>query len=420
MRCIFRKSFIFSIVLLTSLLASAAVHAEPLRFSSSTQFLWGDDLLGANQAILAQYLRMNYAPEGKPYSITGYGRVWKDFGSPDVRSNDFEGRLYYLYVDYAFAPQITTRIGRQFTNFTAGTSLMDGVRLDVSNIGPVGITLAGGRDVVFSLDSEFTRNGNYFVGVDVHLQDVKNTQLGISYARKYDESDLAREELGMNFRYYFKMASPYAELKYDVVSEVFDEATVGVDLFPIPNLKVKAEFYHSYPTFDTTSIYSVFAVDKYREYLILVEYNLSVPVTVYASYKRQDYEEDTNADVYTIGARAHPMDKLSLNASFDYRKGYTGYAYDTSAGVTNTDGKLYGFEVYGDYKLRKNIIVFAGAQFDTYDRPELNGSNDARRYWAGGRWIATKNLAVTARIEDNDNPNFSHRFLGRVALDWNL
>ncbi len=385
MRCIFRKSLMVSVVLLTFLLASAAVHAEPLKFSSSTQFLWGDDLLGANSAIFAQYLRLGYMPEGKPFSITAYGRVSKDVGSPDVRSDDFQGRLYYLYVDYAFSPQITTRVGRQFTNFTAGTSLMDGVRLDVNNIGPVGITVAGGRDVVYTLDSEFSRDGNYFVGVDVHLQGVKNTQLGISYARKYDESDLAREELGMNFRYFFKMASPYAELKYDVISEVFDEATVGVDVFPIHNLKVKAEFYQSYPTFDTTSIYSVFAVDKFREYLILAEYNLSIPLTLYASYKRQTYEEDTNADVYTIGARANPLNNLNLNASFDYRKGYSGYAFNTTTGVTTIDGKLYGFELNADYKLRKNIIVFAGVQVDTYDRPSLNGNNDAQRYWAGGR-----------------------------------
>src|SRR5512139_1304441 len=279
MRFIFRRSFVVSVIFLSFFLASTAVHADPLKFSSSTQFLWGDDLLGESQAIIAQYLRLSYAPEGKPYSITGYGRIWKDLGNPAVRDDDFQGRLYYLYLDYELTPNISTRIGRQFTNLTAGTSLMDGISLDVHKIGPVGFTLAGGRDIVYSLDSEFSRSGNYFAGIDVHLENVKSTQLGFSYVRRYDESDLSREELGMNFRYFFKTLSPYAELKYDVLSEVFDEATVGVDFFPTSNLMIKAEFFHSYPTFDATSIYSVFAADKFREYLIRAEYALVVPVT---------------------------------------------------------------------------------------------------------------------------------------------
>jgi hypothetical protein len=417
MRCILRKSFILSVVCLSFLLFSTAVHADPLKFSSSTQFLWGDDLLGESQTIIAQYLRMSYAPEGKPYAIAGYGRLWKDFGSPAVRENDIEGRLYYLYLDYALTPNISTRIGRQFTNLSAGTSLLDGISADLHNIGPVGITVAGGRDVVYSLDSEFTRNGNYFAGIDVHLENVKATQLGVSYVRRYDESDLAREELGMNFRYFFKSLSPYAELKYDLLSKVFDEATVGVDFFPISNLMIKGEFYHSYPTFDSTSIYSVFAVDKFREYLIRVEYALAMPVTLVAGYSRQTYEEDGDADVFTVGARIYPVENLSIYAAYDYRNGFTGFN-----GMTGeTKGKLSGFEFNADYKYKKNFLFFAGLQYDSYNRPEnVTDTTFAQRYWIGGRWIATKNIAVSVRLEDNDNENFNHRTLGRVTLDWNL
>jgi len=406
MRCILRKSFLVSVVVLSFLLVSTAVHADPLKFSSSTQFLWGDDLLAGDQAIVAQYLRFSFTPEGKPYSITGYGRLWKDLDTPEVRSDDFGGRIYYLYLDYALAPNISTRIGRQFMNFTAGTSIMDGVRLDVGKIGPLGLTVAGGRDVVFSLDGEFSRDGNYFLGIDVHLQDVKSTQLGFSYVRRYDDKDLAREELGMNFRYFFKFVSPYVELKYDLLPEVFDEATIGVEVYPTDKLTLKGEFYHSYPTFNSTSIYSVFAVDKYREYLVSAEYRLSRPVTLVASYVRQTYEEDSNADVFAVGARLLPLDKLAISASVDYRNGY--------------NGNLWGFELAGDYRLNEKIAVAAGVQYDSYKRPAIDGTNDAQRYWIGGRWIATKKLSVTARIEENVNENFDHRMLGRVALNWNL
>jgi hypothetical protein len=262
MRCILRKSFLVCVVVLSFSIVSTAVNADPLKFSSSTQFLWGDDMLGGDQSIVAQYVRFTFAPEGKPFSMTGYGRIWKDFGSPDVRSSNPEGRLYYLYLDYALTPEISTRIGRQYMNFTANSSLMDGVRLDVNKIGPLGVTVAAGRDVVYSLDSEFSQGGNYVFGIDVHLEKVKSLQLGASYVRKYDDSDLAREELGANFRYIYKFLSPYAEVRYDRLADAFDEQTYGVDVFPMSNLMIKGEYYQVYPTFDATSIYSVCVIQE--------------------------------------------------------------------------------------------------------------------------------------------------------------
>jgi predicted porin len=180
---------------------------------------------------------------------------------------------------------------------------------------------------------------------------------------------------------------------------------------------IKAEFYHSYPTFDSTSIYSVFAADKYREYLIRAEYALAQPVTLVVGYSRQTYEENDTADVITLGARAYPSQDLSLYAAYDYRSGFTGYNGFTG----KTNGKLSGFEFNADYKFKKNLIFFAGVQYDSYNRPEnITDTTFAQRYWIGGRWIATKNIAVSVRLEDNDNENFNHRTLGRVTLDWNL
>ena len=407
--------FVF-VVCSSSLLPPAAVQGEPVNVKSSTQFLWGDDLLGESQATVAQYLRFSYNPEAGNFAMAGYGRFWKDLGEGRVHTTDAEGRLYYLYLDYLPIEDVRVRLGRQFTNFTAGTAIMDGVSVNVHNLSYFGVTLAAGRDVRYSLDSEYSRTGNYFLGADIHLENVRPVRLGVSYVRRYDESDLAREEFGMNFRYFFKALSPYAEVRYDTFSKVIDEATVGIDVFPIRNLMIKGEFYHAYPTFDATSIYSVFAVDKYREYLARVEYSVSEPLTVFASYSRQEYDEGDDANVYSVGARVYPLTSLTLNGSFNYRKGYSGFD-----GVTgDADGTLYGFEAYGDYKVLKHVAVFAGVQYDTYRRPELDGDNYATRYWGGGRWNIGKDVSVSARFENNVNENFEHRTLGRVTLDWNL
>jgi hypothetical protein len=418
MRKIFLSVFFVTIVFSSSFFspAEAETQAGPLKFSSSSQLLWGDDLFGDNQVIAAQYLRFSYTPEGKRVMLTGFGRASKDFNGDSLENNTLQGRLYYLFVDYSISRNVSVRTGRQYAVFTSGTSIMDGARVDVHNIGPIGITAAGGRTVVFSLDSESSRNGNYFTGIDVHLENSRTTQLGVSYVLKYDDSNLARQELGMNFRHFFKNCSPYAEVRYDTISEVFDEANVGVDIFPLKNLMIKTEYYYTYPTFDATNFYSIFAVDYYQEYLIRIDYTLKAPVTLFTSYTRQVYQEADNANVYTVGASSTPTKNLAVTASFNYRNGYSGFNGFTGA----SDGHLYGFEVYGNYMLRKELAVAGGVQFDTYHRPEVNGNNDATRYWIGGRWIASKNISVNARMELDQNPNFDHRTLGRVTLDWAL
>jgi len=401
---------LLTIALLFYFYSDGLCQAFDYRFDSSTQFFWGDDWLGDSQGIISQYLKVNLSQGNNGgLSISGYGRIWDNFGNTTLRDTDeVRGRLYYLFLDYHLTEELSLKLGRQFINFSAGSSLMDGLTLDIRKIGPVGITFAGGRDVKFSMDSEHSRLGNYFAGLDIHLVNIKSLQLGGSYVRKYDEWDLAREEFGMNFRYLYKYVSPYAEVKYDALSKAVDEATVGLDIFPSSNLILKTEFYHAYPTFDSTSIYSVFAVDRYREYLFRAEYSLELPVTIYASYVRQTYEDNENADYYIAGARFYPLKSLKIDTSLDYRNGY--------------GGNIWGFEIDGDLNLNDKISLAAGAQYDSYKRPDFSYEDYdyAQRYWIGGRWLISKKSSLIVRIEDNINENFNHRPLGRIALNMSF
>lgn len=408
MHGVFRWIFFIALAFSSSLLLHNAECAEPFKFSSSTQFLWGDDEFGNNQNIFAQYLRFSYTPEGQKVGMAGYGRLIYDLnGTPFYEDTPgLVGRLYYLYLDYSPIQNVSMRLGRQFIAFTADQAIMDGLRVDVHNLGPIGITLAGGMDVQQTLQSSFSELGNYFWGIDVHLERVKSVQLGISFAQTFDQWDRARELIGANFRYVHKFFSPYAQAQYSWLTKSFDEATIGIDIFPLSSLLVKAEYYQAYPTFDATSIYSVFAVDKYREYLVEAEYSFDAPVSVYAAYARQNYEDGDNADRWTMGMKVFPLKNLTVNFSVDYRHGY--------------GGNLWGFELTGDYRIMNKLIVTAGIQYDEYKRPDQFGNQFARRYWIGGDWLVTKNISAIARIEDNVNETFEHRPLGRVALNWTL
>src|SRR3990172_4197156 len=140
MKGIFRWALYITLVCTTFFMNTDSVYAGPLQFSSSTQLLFGDDLLGESQTILSQYVRFSFNPEGRNYYVTGYGRLWQDFSGGKIRDDDLSARLYYLFLEYKPVNTLSLRLGRQFMAFTAGNTIMDGLRIDAHDFSPVGIT----------------------------------------------------------------------------------------------------------------------------------------------------------------------------------------------------------------------------------------------------------------------------------------
>ena len=219
--------FVFAVVLLACFLAARIAGAQqPLvQTNLSTQFLFGQDALDGDQNILSQYMRINVTPKSN-ISVSGYGRVWKDFGSPAVRSDNGTGRIYYLYIDYAPAPVVSFRAGRQFVNYTAGTSVLDGLtaNIDLSKVSslPIGISLSGGANVIYTLDGEDSQSGNLFFGIDLHLVNSWLTQVSLSYVQTYDQFDRAQQEFGLNFRKTISTVSPWGKVRYNRIDNMID------------------------------------------------------------------------------------------------------------------------------------------------------------------------------------------------------
>jgi hypothetical protein len=257
------------------------------------------------------------------------------------------------------------------------------------------------------LDSQdFEQSNNTAWAIDLHLEKVKNLQLGVSFAQKYADGDLARQAIGMNMRYSYKFLSIYGDARYEWLTKSWDQATIGLDLFPADGLLIKGEYYRAFPTFDATNIFSVFAVDNYQQYLLHAEYTFNAPVSTYGEYVHEVYQEGSNADRWTLGTKFKPFKNLALDFSVDYRNGF--------------GGNLWGFQIVGNYKVIEKLILDAGIQYNEYRRPDQDGNQFARRYWIAGSWLINKDLSFIARIEDNVNQNFSNNTLGRIALNWNL
>jgi hypothetical protein len=396
-------------LLLLSLLTGSTVWGAEMHGRSSTQLLWFNDFFAGRTTELAEYLQLSVTKldkEGK-FAIYGYGR-----GTQDLTSGDgLNGRLYYLYGDYrGLYDKLDLKLGRQFVNLSAGTAIIDGAQVELKNIGPVNFTLLGGRDVVFGLNGEISHEGNYAMGLAAYLAGLRKTDLDLSWFRKWDAGDVSRDFLGASFKQYLiDRIKLYGNTRYDLTSEVFNETLAGVKYFPTANFVLTGEYFQSYPTFDTTSIFSVFAVNRYQEGVFRADYTVNEKVAVNAGYSRQDYGDGAAADVYEVGCTLRPVTDLTVGLAYDRRGGFS--------------GKLDGGTFNATWDATKELQLAGGLTVDAYSRdffPSTSGDQTAQKYWLGGKYKLAKNVAASLRLEDDINVTYNSNVQGRFIFDYNF
>jgi len=390
-------------------------HATEVKAISSTQYLWYPDFQSADtdQNDLAEYLRLDITKldkEGK-ISLHGYGRVLYQFSTsveyrPEL-ANDTYGRMYYFYLDYrdAVKDHLDIRAGRTYVYSAAISGTIDGAYLNIKNLGPVGATLFGGRNVIFDNKSEVGTGGDTLFGMSIYLDTIKNTHVEMSYGRKNVDSDLARENVGLDFSTTpHEKVNIYGRAQYDTVSDNFAELLFGVKLVPLKDLILRGEYYQNHPTFDAFSFYRYFNVDDYKEMSIAAEYQVTSEYRVVGKYAREDFGDDASANLYDIGLFARPIKDLVLNVSYEYRDGFA--------------GQLNGFRINGVYKISKTAIS-AGIDYDDFRR-ESSRDGTAKKYWAGILYEHSKMFSASARFEENINYNYDPGYQGFAAINVNF
>jgi hypothetical protein len=396
------------LILCISLLGATPGWGAEIHGRSSTQFQsFTNELAEDRRTIdLSEYLRVsitNIDKEGK-FSLHGYGRLSQDF----TTGEGLNGRLYYLYGDYRdLFGKIDIKVGRQFVNTAAGSAIIDGAQVDLKNVGPVSFTVLGGRDVLFGLNGEIGDGGNTTFGLAALWAPVKRFDAELSWFRKWDGGDVSRDVIGGSLKtYLWDSAKFYTNARYDIVSETFNEWLLGMKVFPTSNLIFTGEFYQSFPTFDTTSIYSVFAVNRYQEGVFRIDWTANDVLSFNAGYNRQDYGEGADADVYHVGVGLRPVEALRINGEWDHRTGYYG---DVNGAIVDLT-----------YDLNKASQVAGGISYDVYQRDALTGEETARRYWLGGKYRLSRSMAVSGRVQADVNARFSQNVSGRMTFDYDF
>ena len=391
------------------LLAASTAWSAEVHGRSSTQFQWYNDIFSDKKvAEFGEYLNLSITKIDKDekFSIQGYGRA-----TQDVRNGEgLNGRLYYLYADYRdLFDKVDIRLGRQVVNYAAGTALVDGGQIELKKVGPVAFSVMGGRNVFFDLTGEATRSQDFVFGAAAYLTGFQKTDAELSYFLKLDKDGVARDQLGASFKHYlFNSVKLYGNTRFDLPSETFNEVLAGAKYFPTANLVFTGEWYQSYPTFDSTSIYSVFAVDRYQEFIVRADYTINDMISINAGYNKQLYGFNSNddADVVEVGCRIRPIEQVQLNLNYDHRNGY--------------GGKLNGGIAEITYEPIKPLELAAGIHFDVYERDRVTGEETARKYWAGAKYKLTQNMSASVRIEDDVNARFTSDWQGRAVFNYNF
>ena len=377
-------------------------HAITLNGRTSTQALWFSDESGADHCDLSQYVRFHARQfdAADTVSISGYGRVWGD-----TKGGEVDGRLYYLYLDKKeLVKKTDIRLGRQFFFVSAGSGIVDGARLDTRLLGPVAITVVGGRHVMFDTNGEATRQGDAAMAVQVSLADIPGFSADLSYFASRNENALAREIIGFSAsKRLSKFGELYTQLRVDLLSKVWSEIQVGVRTAIVPKLTINAEFFRTIPVFDATSIFSVFAVERFQEILFRVQYDLTPKISVSGEYRNENFGGDDTANVGEFGIRYRPKDGLSFYGAGIWREG--------------TGGNLLGFELSGDMAIRKMFTLSAGVQHDSFRRELMTSYDSGTRFWVGGEARIRKNISATARIENTISQQFNKDVRARLALN---
>ena len=243
----------------------------------------------------------------------------------------------------------------------------------------------GGRNVIFSLDGEASTGNDFVWGIASYFNGFKNTDAELSYFMKLDDAGVARDQIGGTFKQY-----------------LFN----SVKVYSNARLVLTGEWYQSFPIFDNSSIFSVFAVVRYQEGVFRADYTINDKIGVNAGYTTQMYVDNGHTDVYGLGTRIRPIENVQLNLNYDYQTGYGGNLNGGAAEVV--------------YEPTKPLEFAGGIHYDTYERDRATGRETARKYWLGSKYKLTKSMTAAIRIEDNVNHQFRNDWAGRVAFKYDF
>lgn len=383
-----------------------ALEAATFSGRSSTVLEWFDDPSDETAMPVYEYLLLNVLNiDNEGMTFKGYGRLATDI--KDVV--DADSRLYYAYLEKngLFNRRLDLRFGRQFVVTTAGASVMDGLDLKLNRVGPVSLRFFGGGDATYYEDYD---KDDLIWGAEINGLFLENSlNLGISYLQKWDESELTKELIGFDLDYDRKnLVNVYSELQLNYLNNVVSYFLAGAKYYKSPKWNLRGEYLYSLPVFSSTSIYSVFAVDKYQEFMTEYTYNINLGLRAFGRFSHEFYEDFSDADVFEVGIEKIRTEQFS--------------GYLTGVFRNDDDGQdLKGVKIRAAWMFNKKIHAGAGINLDVLDRRlDFDNNEDettSSLLWLYGTYYFTDKVNMQLKVEQAHSDLWDEYYRGRVRLN---
>ncbi len=401
-------------ILLVPLSLGFPDHSGAATYSgrSGTVLEWYDTAESETAVPAYQYLQLHIKDlVSSGYNFKFYGRLAGDVAD----EADVDSRLYYAYLEKRnLLSDLDLRLGRQFIATSAGASIMDGLRLDYSFLQNYKLKAFVGGDVLYyegynlsDLIDGFELGGSFLGG---------SLEMNGSYLQKWDNALLAKELIGFDADYRWNSSLRiYNELQWDVISERLSYALLGGKYRIASPLTLRLEYLYSLPVFSSTSIYSVFAVEEYEEFMAELTWRQSRDFQYFARLTHEFYDEFSDADVLEIGVEKLRTANL--------------YGYLSAIYRSDDDGQgMYGCKLYGNYQFLPRLRAGLGVNLDVLERDIAYYDSDdsdqnettSTRIWLDARYDWTKSINTTAKYEyiESDIWDYYHR--GTLRLNVNF
>jgi hypothetical protein len=397
---------VFPTVILLCVIPLAKAQAATFSGRSSTIIEWLDDPSEETAVPIYEYILFNVLDIGNDgMNFKGYGRLATD--TQDVV--DVDSRLYYAFLEKkgVFDSRVDFRLGRQFVVTTAGASVMDGLDLVLNNVGHFNFRFFGGGDATYYEDYD---KSDLVWGAEVRgffLQE--RLDLGLSYLQTWEESELTKELIGIDLDYDRKnLINVYSEFQFNYLNNVVSYFLAGAKYYKSSKWNLRTEYLYSLPVFTSTSIYSVFAVDKYQEFMAEYAYNIAVGLRAFGRYSHEFYEEFSDADVFEAG-----IEKIRT-------RNFSGYL----AGIYRNDGdgqNLKGVKARVAWMFSKKLQAGIGANVDVLDRRiDFENNEDETTsdlFWLYGTYFFTNRVNVQLKLERASSDLWDEYYRGQVRFN---
>jgi len=397
--------------MLFPVLTPALSHSAQVSGNSTTIFRTYDEYFvddNENHARLQEFfsLSIDRLPvDGLSFYTNGHISFEADEG---FESDSFDPWLSIIYVDWHDSKfRQNVRAGRQFIYMGVTNEIIDGVLGRYSNSNGMGIGLYAGTTVDGSTGGF---EGNTTAGTRLYYNMDRQKEIGLSYAIESDDSDPAKENIGIDGFYNVnERLEFYGHLYYDLIAEDLYDLEVNSLYQPSQRITVSVDYNQTEPSLllDKTSIFWVFSVDRHRDIGIDIEYDLTAYTTMSGHYRYYNYEDGDSANSYGIGAK------------FRYGADAGNYAIGKANRYGSVVSGYYELQLLNRYNLKKNISLANEIILVLLDDKTL-GSDYSFSIGGDIRYVTAKKLALEFGVDYRRTPFYDNELRGTFKVLYNF